>query len=51
MPNVLMTPHVSAVTRGFWKRQTELIVHNVEQYLIGAPAEKWLNVVDKRAGY
>lgn len=51
IPNVLMTPHVSAVTRGFWKRQTELIVHNIEQYLTGAPAEKWLNVVDKRAGY
>lgn len=51
LPNVVMTPHVSAVTRGFWAREADLIVHNVEQFLTGAPATEWLNVVDKRAGY
>lgn len=48
MPNVLLTPHVSAVTRGFWRRETDLIVENVGRYLAG---ETLLNLVDKAAGY
>ncbi|HSG46648.1 MAG TPA: NAD(P)-dependent oxidoreductase, partial [Longimicrobiales bacterium] len=48
MPNVLVTPHVSAVTRGFWRRETELITENVRRYLAGEPL---LNLVDKTAGY
>ena len=48
---VLVTPHVSAVTRGFWRRETDLIVGNLARYLRGAPLEEWENVVDKRAGY
>jgi len=51
LPNVLVTPHVSAVTRGFWTRETELILRNLERYLVDAPLEEWENVVDKRAGY
>lgn len=51
MPNVLLTPHVSAVTRGFWRRETELIIRNLERYLAGEPVDGWENVVDKRAGY
>ena len=51
MPNVLITPHVSAVTRGFWARETELILRNLERYLSGAPVGEWENVVDRRAGY
>jgi phosphoglycerate dehydrogenase-like enzyme len=51
LPNVLITPHVSGVTRGFWRRETDLILRNLRRYLDGAPAEAWENVVDKRAGY
>lgn len=51
LPNVLITPHVSAVSRGFWARETELILRNLERYLAGAPTEEWENVVDKTAGY
>ena len=51
LPNVLLTPHVSAVTRGFWRRETDLIVRNLERYLTDAPIADWENVVDKRAGY
>lgn len=50
-PNVILTPHVSAVTRGFWQRQTDLIIRNLDRYLKGAPVERWENVVDKVAGY
>ncbi len=48
LPNVLITPHVSAVTRGFWRREVDLIVENVRRYLAGRPLR---NVVDKEAGY
>ena len=51
LPNVVLTPHVSAVTRGFWRRETDLIVRNLERYLMDAPIADWDNVVDKRAGY
>ena len=40
-PNVLLTPHVSAVTRGFWRRETDLIVRNLERYLTDAPIADW----------
>jgi len=48
LPNVVMTPHVSGVTRGFWRRQTDLIVENLRRYLAG---ETLLNLVDKEAGF
>ena len=51
LPNVVLTPHVSGVTRGFWRRETDLILRNLQRYLGGVPAEQWENVVDKRAGY
>lgn len=51
LPNVVLTPHVSAVTRGFWRREADLILGNLDCYLAGAPMEEWQNVVDKRAGY
>jgi phosphoglycerate dehydrogenase-like enzyme len=51
LPNVVLTPHVSAVTQGFWKRETELILRNLSRYVAGAPLTDWDNVVDKRAGY
>ena len=48
LPSVLVTPHVSATSRRFWRRQTDLIVENLRRYLAGEPL---LNVVDKDAGY
>lgn len=55
LPNVLITPHVSAVTTRFWERETELILHNLRCLIRGAPpppaGECWVNVVDKTAGY
>jgi len=49
--NVLLTPHVSGVTRGFWRRETDLILANLGCYLADAPLDRWQNVVDKAAGY
>lgn len=51
LDNVLVTPHVSAVTPGFWRRETDLIVRNLERHVTGAPHSDWENVVDKHAGY
>lgn len=55
LPNVLITPHVSAVTRGFWERETRLILHNLDCLLAGedprADETRWRNVVDKLEGY
>lgn len=48
MANVLITPHVSAVTPEYWKRQTQLIVWNLERFDAG---KTLLNEVDKKAGY
>ncbi len=48
MPNVLVTPHVSAVTGGFWRRETDLLVENLRRWLAG---EELVNVVDPQRGY
>ena len=48
LPSVLMTPHVSAVSRHFWRRQTDLMVENIRRYLAGRPLK---NLVDKDAGF
>lgn len=50
MENVLITPHVSPVSRHFWRREAELVLHNLRCLLEGRPQEM-RNVVDKRAGY
>lgn len=47
-PKVLATPHVSATTRRFWERETELIVENLTRFAGGRPLR---NLVDKTAGY
>ncbi|MDE2794632.1 MAG: D-2-hydroxyacid dehydrogenase [Gemmatimonadota bacterium] len=47
-PAVLMTPHVSATTRRFWGRETDLITDNIGRFLRGEPLR---NLVDKAAGY
>lgn len=51
LPNVLVTPHVSAVTRGYWTREVGLIVRNLERFFTDQPLSEWENVVDKSAGY
>lgn len=48
LPNVLITPHVSAVTRSFWDRQLALILDNLEAYFNGRALR---NLVDKERGY
>ena len=49
MRNVLVTPHVSAVSpRLFWDRALELFLDNWERYRAGMPLR---NQVDKHAGY
>lgn len=48
LPNVLITPHVSAYTHRFWERELALIEDNIARYLSGRPLR---NVVDKAAGY
>jgi phosphoglycerate dehydrogenase-like enzyme len=49
LPNVLMTPHVSAVSpRGFWERELSLFLDNWHGYVEG---REMRNVVDKEAGY
>ena len=48
LPNVLITPHVSAVTHGFWRRQLNLILGNLDRLLEGRPL---VNEVDREAGY
>ncbi len=47
-PRVLVFPHAAAVSNGFWKRETDLIVENVRRYLAG---RRLKNVVDPKAGY
>jgi len=48
LPNLLVTPHVSAVTRGFWGREADLILENLRRYWAG---DELLNLVDKGAGF
>jgi len=47
-PGVLITPHVSAVTRHFWDREVALIVENVGRFLRG---DRLRNVVNLEVGY
>ena len=48
LPNVIVTPHVSAVTRSYWRREVELIVENLRRFLGDEPLT---NVVDKIEAY
>jgi phosphoglycerate dehydrogenase-like enzyme len=50
LSNVLVTPHVSPVTRHFWRREAELILHNLLCFVEGR-LEEMRNVVDRDAGY
>jgi phosphoglycerate dehydrogenase-like enzyme len=46
--SVLLTPHVSAVSTGFWERELALFLENWRRYVAGEPLR---NVVDKHEGY
>lgn len=48
LPNVVVCPHVSAVTPHFWRREADLILQNLARFLGG---RSLLNVVDVEAGY
>lgn len=48
LPNVLITPHVSGVSRDFWRREVDLIVENVKRFLAG---QSLRNLVDRQRGY
>ena len=48
LDDVLLTPHVSAVTDAFWERETALVEENVRRLRDGRALR---NVVDVEAGY
>ena len=48
VPNLLISPHVSADSAQLWERRREIFKENLRRYLAG---ETLLNVCDKRAGY
>jgi phosphoglycerate dehydrogenase-like enzyme len=48
MKNLLITPHVAAVTEKMWDRHYALISENLRRFLAGKPL---LGVVDKKKGY
>jgi phosphoglycerate dehydrogenase-like enzyme len=50
LENVLITPHVSPVTDRFWRREADLVLHNLEAFLAGR-LQEMRNVVDLDAGY
>ena len=48
LPNLLITPHVAAVSERLWHRQAALWLDNLERYFAG---RELLNVVDQVRGY
>jgi phosphoglycerate dehydrogenase-like enzyme len=47
-PNLLITPHTSAISSRLWQRETDLIVHLLEQWFAG---KELSNRVDLKKGY
>jgi phosphoglycerate dehydrogenase-like enzyme len=48
LSNVLLTPHTAAVSRGFWGRETRLILENLRRFFVG---DMLVNEVDRVRGY
>lgn len=48
LDNILITPHIAAVTERLWDRHYRLIVDNMNRFMAGQPL---LNEVDKSRGY
>jgi phosphoglycerate dehydrogenase-like enzyme len=47
-PKVFVTPHVSGVSHGFWKREMALILENIGRHKKG---DRLRNLVDMESGY
>ena len=47
-PNLLLTPHLSAVSERLWHRHAALLLYNLDRYFAG---RELLNIVDKQRGY
>jgi D-2-hydroxyacid dehydrogenase (NADP+) len=47
-PNVLISPHVAAVSPGFWRRQCGLFGANLRRYLNNEPLQE---LIDLQSGY
>src|SRR5271154_458797 len=47
-PNLLITPHTSAISSRLWQRETDLLVHLLEQWFDGSDLD---NRVDLNKGY
>ncbi len=48
LPNVILTPHVSGYTPGYFEKVLALFADNLHRFLSGRPLR---NLVDKRLGY
>lgn len=48
LDNLIITPHLSAVSERLWHRQLALLLDNLERFFSG---RELLNVVDKQRGY
>jgi phosphoglycerate dehydrogenase-like enzyme len=48
LPNVILTPHMSGVSQGYYERVMDLFCGNLRRYLAGEPL---VNVVNKQSGY
>jgi len=48
LPNVILTPHMSGISDGYYERMTALFCDNLQRYLAG---DSLLNLVDKEKGY
>jgi len=48
LANVILTPHMSGVSQGYYERMTALLCENLRRYMAG---ETLLSVVDKQKGY
>lgn len=48
LDNLLLTPHMSAVSESLWPRQTELLLENLERWFSG---RELINLVDLKRGY
>jgi phosphoglycerate dehydrogenase-like enzyme len=47
-PNVIISPHVAAVSPGYWRKQCGLFGANLRRYINGEPLQE---LVDLQAGY
>jgi len=48
LSNVILTPHMSGVSQGYFERITGLFCENLRRYIAGEPL---INLVDKEKGY